>query len=165
MEITEGDFYLGLIQNGESSSFAMDTSSADPQSRQTWEFTGVWAPFRYAANYEYMIRCTIGAGSTAVAPIDPMAASYTLLENFPNPFNPTTTIRYNMPTPGMVTLKVFDINGRLVNTLVNGQNPEGLHRITWDGTDVNGNQVSTGIYFYQIDTPHQHQTQKMVLIK
>ncbi len=165
VEITEGYFYLGLIQGGESSSFGLDTTSIDPPSRQTWEFTGVWAPFRNQLTDEYMIRCTIDAETSAVEPIDPTVASFTLLENYPNPFNPTTTIRYNMPTPGMVTLKVFDISGRLVNTLVNGQNPEGLHRITWDGTDVNGNQVSTGIYFYQIDTPHQHQTQKMVLIK
>ncbi len=165
VEITEGYFYLALIQGGESSSFGLDTTSMDPISRQTWEFTGVWAPFRNQLTDEYMIRCTIDAETSAVALVDPTVASFTLLENYPNPFNPTTTIRYNMPTPGMVTLKVFDISGRLVNTLVNGQNPDGLHRITWDGTDLNGNQVSTGIYFYQIDTPHQHQTQKMVLIK
>lgn len=165
VQITDGCFYLALIQNAESSSFGLDTTNTDPPSRQTWEFTGVWAPFRDQLISEYMIRCTFDAETSAVALVDPIVASYTLLENFPNPFNPTTTIRYNMPNSGKVTLKVFDINGRLVNTLVNGQNPQGMHRIIWDGTDTYGNKMSSGIYFYQIDTPYQHETAKMVLIK
>jgi hypothetical protein len=165
VEITDGCFYLALIQGGESSSFGLDTTNMDPPSRQTWEYTGVWAPFRDQLTSEYMIRCTFDAETSAVALVDPTVASYTLLENYPNPFNPTTTIRYNMPAPGMVTLKVFDINGRLINTLVNGQNPQGMHRIIWDGTDMNGNKLSSGIYFYQIETPHQNETAKMVLIK
>jgi hypothetical protein len=162
--IEDGAFYLGLIQTLESNSFAMDTTSTDPQSRQTWEFTGVWAPFRYEATYEYMIRCNIDY-STNVDPLAKPVTTYRLLENYPNPFNPATTIRYSMTQPGQVTLKIFDITGRLVNTLINAQMPQGIHRISWDGRDASGSAVATGVYFYTIETPDMSKTAKMILIK
>jgi hypothetical protein len=162
--IEDGAFYLGLIQTVESNSFAMDTSAIDPQSRQTWEFTGVWAPFRYEATYEYMIRCRIDHYSN-VDPADLPVTTYRLLENYPNPFNPSTTIMYSTTAPGMVTLKIFDVTGRLVNTLVQGNLPEGIHRIGWDGKDMSGKEVATGVYLYTIETPTTTKSAKMVLIK
>jgi hypothetical protein len=162
--IEDGAFYLGLIQTLESNSFAMDTSSADPQSRQTWEFTGVWAPFRYEATHEYMIRCNVSSFSAVEPGMQPVT-TYRLLENYPNPFNPATTIRYSMTQPGQVTLKIYDITGRLVNTLIDAQMPQGIHRISWDGRDANGISVATGVYFYTIETPNMSKTAKMVLIK
>jgi flagellar hook assembly protein FlgD len=91
--------------------------------------------------------------------------TYRLLENYPNPFNPATTIRYSMTQPGQVTLKIYDITGRLVNTLIDAQMPQGIHRISWDGRDANGISVATGVYFYTIETPNMSKTAKMVLIK
>jgi len=165
VEILSGDFYLGLIQYETSNSFAFDNAGIDPESRTAWEFTGVWAPFREQANHEYMIHCRISGSTPAVETTNPSVITYRLLENYPNPFNPMTTIRYSTTQPGVVTLKVFDVTGRLVNTLVNAQMPEGIHRIAWNGRDSNGNEVSTGVYFYTIETPGSNTTAKMMLIK
>jgi hypothetical protein len=164
--IESGDFYLGLIETDTtaSNSWAMDTTNTDPRSRQTWEYTGVWAPSREQMNYEYMIRCTVDAYE-GVCPADLPVRTYTLLENYPNPFNPSTIIRYSLPKPGIVTLKIFDVTGRLVSTLINQEMPEGIHRIGWNGRDMNGKEVATGMYFYTIQTPNSTKSAKMVLIK
>jgi hypothetical protein len=169
--IESGDFYLGLIETDmtASNSWGMDTTSGvsvviDPASRQTWEYTGVWAPSRMQAHYEYMIRCTVDAYS-GVSPADLPVTTYSLLENYPNPFNPSTTIQYSLGRPGIVTLKIFDVTGRLVNTLLNQNMAQGIHRIGWNGKDTNGKEVATGVYFYTIQTPGSYKTAKMVLIK
>ncbi len=88
-----------------------------------------------------------------------------LYQNVPNPFNPTTTIRYDVLTRGDVSLRVYDVSGRLVKTLVNGPQSAGRQSATWDGTDENGNRVGSGVYFYQLKTAGTVFTKKMVLLK
>jgi hypothetical protein len=92
--------------------------------------------------------------------------SFNLSQNHPNPFNPTTTINYDLPVTAQVTLQVYDVSGRLVRTLVDGNVLDaGRKRIVWDGRDDFGNQVSSGIYFYRISAADYQQTRKMVLIR
>jgi len=89
-------------------------------------------------------------------------------QNHPNPFNPVTTIQYSVHgrrTPAQVTLKVFNIIGQLVRTLVDEEMLPGVHSVTWDGKDERGNQVSSGVYFYQLSAKDQTETKKMVLLK
>lgn len=90
-----------------------------------------------------------------------------LENNFPNPFNPTTTIRYSIKDQGAVSLKVYNAAGQLVRTLVNDvQTPvEGGFRVTWDGKSNAGTQVSSGVYFYKLTAKNFSQTKKMVLLK
>jgi hypothetical protein len=76
---------------------------------------------------------------------------FILQQNYPNPFNPTTTISYELPNPGFVTVKVYDLTGRLVKVLLSGSQAAGAQSVTWDGTDFNGNPVAAGIYIYQIE--------------
>jgi hypothetical protein len=87
-------------------------------------------------------------------------------QNFPNPFNPSTTIRYTVGTAGgQVTLSVYDVTGRLVRTLVNELRTPGQKHAVWDGRDEHGQRVSTGVYFYRLQAPGFEQTRKMVLLK
>jgi len=90
----------------------------------------------------------------------PILTEYRLYNNYPNPFNPTTTLRYELPKDSRVTLSVFDINGREVTRLVNETQPAGCYSITW-----NASEVGSGIYFYRIQAGEFHQVKKMVLMK
>jgi len=104
-------------------------------------------------------------GSTP-APAPPPVPDTRLDQNEPNPFNPTTTIRYTVARDEKVHLAVYDIAGRLVRTLVNRRVPGGVERAAvWDGTDRFGVRVRSGVYFYKIATPSFTQTRKMTMIK
>ena len=90
---------------------------------------------------------------------------FVLGQNFPNPFNPTTRIDYALPEPAHVELRVFNILGQEVKTLVNYEQAAGSHQAVWDGTDASGNGVSSGIYFYKLLTPTSVQTKKMMFVQ
>ncbi|MCX6152108.1 MAG: T9SS type A sorting domain-containing protein [Ignavibacteriales bacterium] len=75
-------------------------------------------------------------------------SSFKLYQNFPNPFNPTTTIKYALPKSSYVELKIYDLIGREIKTLVSGNDTEGYKEVVWDGRNNSGEQVSSGIYFY-----------------
>jgi hypothetical protein len=72
---------------------------------------------------------------------------YGLSQNYPNPFNPTTTIQYDLPQAGWVVLKIYDVLGRNIRTLVEGGNPAGRHTVRWDGKNDVGYDVPSGLYF------------------
>ena len=91
---------------------------------------------------------------------------FSLEQNFPNPFNPITQIRYQLPKQTNVSIRVHDIMGRLVKKLVSNQTRlAGFHQITWDATNNNGDPVSAGMYLYVIQTKEFTDTHKMVLMK
>jgi len=87
------------------------------------------------------------------------------LTNYPNPFNPSTTILYSLPKDMQVNLVVYNIKGQKIKTLHNGKQAKGQHSVIWDGTDENGKLVSSGIYFYKLVTPNKVLTSKMVMLK
>jgi hypothetical protein len=88
-----------------------------------------------------------------------------LLQNVPNPFNPTTKISFDLARAGQVKLQVFDVAGHLVRTLVDGAKPVGRHEVAWNGLDESGRRASSGVYFYQLVTDDFSQTRKMALLK
>ncbi len=88
-----------------------------------------------------------------------------LQDNFPNPFNPTTTIRFDVPQQGQVLLEVFDVHGRLVSSLLNETRPAGYHTVVWDGLDNVGARVASGVYFYRVEAGNFSETKRMTLIK
>jgi hypothetical protein len=90
---------------------------------------------------------------------------FALHQNYPNPFNPVTTLRYDLPENSMVNIKVYDMLGREVRTLVNQVQDAGFKSIMWDATNDYGKSVSAGIYLYQIQAGDFIQTEKMVLLK
>ena len=95
----------------------------------------------------------------------PLPSGYKLYQNYPNPFNPTTKIKYSIPSVGtslmkFVQLKVYDILGREVTTLVNKQQQPGNYEV-----EFNASNLSSGVYFYQLSTENIHLTKKLLLLK
>jgi flagellar hook assembly protein FlgD len=90
---------------------------------------------------------------------------FELNQNYPNPFNPITTISFNLKQAGSVTLKVFDLMGKEVATLVNGYQESGVRQAIWSGKDGNGNAMPSGIYFYRLEVNGLVLTKKMQLLK
>jgi hypothetical protein len=89
-----------------------------------------------------------------------------LYQNYPNPFNPTTHIRYDVPASGgRVTLRIYNVEGRLVRTLINEDQSPGQKMTTWHGRNDQGQSVATGVYFYRMTAPGFTLTKKMVLLK
>jgi len=88
-----------------------------------------------------------------------------LSQNFPNPFNPKTEIEYALPYSGYVLLSIYNIMVQRVATLVDEEQKAGYHKAFWDGRDGNGKDVSTGIYFYRIQTRGFSDTKKIALIR
>ena len=85
--------------------------------------------------------------------------------NYPNPFNPATSIEFTMPRRGHLSLKIFNVRGELVRTLVDGVREQGTDKVLWDGTNDRGRQVSSGVYFYEARADGKVKVDKMALIK
>ena len=90
---------------------------------------------------------------------------FVLRQNFPNPFNGETRIRFVMLEPSFVSIKLYNILGQPVKWLASGDRSMGLHEVTWDGADDFGRAVASGIYFYRLETPQASQTRKLVLLR
>jgi flagellar hook assembly protein FlgD len=84
---------------------------------------------------------------------------------YPNPFNPSTTIRYELPRATDVLLTVHDVRGRLVTTLASGPQSPGLKSAVWDGTTHAGARASSGVYFYRLVAGDVREARRMVLLK
>lgn len=93
----------------------------------------------------------------------PLATS--LLGNTPNPFNPITKINFALKKDAIVKLGIYNVKGQLVKELLNEELSAGLHNLVWEGEDHNGKQVSSGIYFYRMDTEGYTKTKKMIMLK
>ena len=90
---------------------------------------------------------------------------FLLNDNYPNPFNPLTTINYNIPVDGFVNITIYDMMGRVVKTLVNISQTAGFKSVQWNATNDRNDPVSTGLYLYTIQAGNFRQTKKMVLLK
>lgn len=98
-------------------------------------------------------------------PAPEVPAVYFLEQNRPNPFNPSTTIQFGLPKGSRTTLRVFDVNGRLVRTLVDRSLPAGLHSAEWDGRNFHAIEVGSGIYFYELRAGSFIDRRRMALIR
>jgi len=118
------------------------------------------------ANNESQFSNKLEVTTTAVAGQGvELPTSYALNNNYPNPFNPTTMISYQIPKAGEVTLTIINSLGQKVRTLVAGQVAAGYHQMMWDARDDNGNLVGSGTYLYRIEAGNFVQTKKLVLMK
>jgi len=97
--------------------------------------------------------------------LPPVPIEFALYPNYPNPFNPTTTIGYDLPEQSQVELAVYNILGRKIKTVVNSKKDSGRYQTTWDGRDDFGNSVASGVYVYQIKAGDFKQSFKMLLVK
>jgi hypothetical protein len=95
----------------------------------------------------------------------PILDAYRLAQNYPNPFNPTTTINFSMTRAGRVEVKVYDLIGHHVATLVSDYLPAGEHKVVWDGRDMQGRPVASGTYLYRLEVNGATLTRQMTLLK
>jgi hypothetical protein len=106
-----------------------------------------------------------GSGATGVN-ASQMLRQCRLYPSHPNPFNPSATIPFSLPNSRMVSLRIFDISGRLVKTLIRGEMVgAGLHEVVWQGRDDSGRLVATGVYFYRLEADDFSETRRMTLLK
>ena len=119
-------------------------------------------------SYTYRVQLETGGEQTVLFETDevslPLPGSV-LLSNYPNPFNPVTSVRYHIPCRADVTLNVYDTGGRLITSLANGVKKAGWHETAWNGTDRWGNAVSSGIYFCRLRAGKTEISRKMVLLR
>jgi hypothetical protein len=108
-------------------------------------------------------------GNATVYDAPALPTDFRLVQNYPNPFNPTTTIDYNVASNGFVSLKVYDVMGRLVKTLVDNQwavaGQTSDYSVTWNGLDDNSQKVSAGLYIYRLQSGSMSTSNKMILLK
>jgi hypothetical protein len=102
----------------------------------------------------------VGANNNTTTPV-----TASLMQNYPNPFNPTTEIAYELKADQPVNLQIFNAKGQLVKTLVDEVQTAGTKTVTWNGTDDNGNSVTSGVYFYKMKSSTFESARKMILMK
>ena len=93
------------------------------------------------------------------------SSSFKLYSNYPNPFNPVTTLGYDLPENGLVNITIYDMLGNVINNLVNANQSSGYKSIQWNATDNEGETVSSGVYLYKIQAGDFVDTKKMILLK
>ncbi len=148
----DGIFYVCVLETANASAFGKDTGANGNSYLK--EGTGAWTMI---ADGNIMMRATIDLSTDND---DQVAVQKFELNNFPNPFNPETTIKYSVPTTGHTTLKVYNMRGQLVDTLVNGNVTKGSNEIVWSADNH-----TSGVYFYKLENGGQTKVNKMVLMK
>ncbi|MCK5051570.1 MAG: T9SS type A sorting domain-containing protein [Candidatus Cloacimonetes bacterium] len=112
---------------------------------------------------QYVYPITISDGTSS--PDIPELPSSLVASNYPNPFNPSTTIAYSLPNDSMIELIVYNIKGQIVKTLVKGEQLAGTYETVWNGKDNNEKSVSSGIFFYKLTTKDETIMKKMLMLK
>ena len=146
---------------------------------------GTITPQRDKGTYYYFLMWSDGGDTTHVVTIPDTNVTYTAIftdditgdevepvplvnslhQNHPNPFNPNTTISFNLRERGHASLAVYDVAGRLVRVLIDGVKEAGPHDVNWDGKDNTGRGVASGVYFYRLEAGSFTETKKMVLLR
>lgn len=141
------------------------TSPLDYPNGLAFDGTYLWICGR-TSGVQYIVKVDIGLGPIVGVGEPPLVTENKLYSNYPNPFNPTTTINFSVAGNSNVTLQVFNIAGQLVKTLANQRYSGGSHSVVWDGTNDRGNLLSSGIYFYRLKIGEKFvQTKRMLLLK
>ena len=104
-------------------------------------------------------------GTVSVDDENEMPILTALIGNFPNPFNPSTTIKYTIGSMGNVRLNIYNVRGQRIKTLVDEVKEAGFHSTIWNGEDQQGRSVASGVYFYRLETSTGNEVKKMMLMK
>jgi len=114
----------------------------------------------YSIPAHFSVEKTTGVNELGIIP-----KKFSVKQNYPNPFNPSTIIEFALPRQEFVSVKIYDILGRKIKTLVNSRLNAGIHRLAWRGVNENGAEVSGGVYIYRVTAGSNVVTKKMVLLK
>lgn len=157
LEIPTGKFYMGVLETPGASLIGVDTDNSGHS------YTNPGSGWALYNTGEIMIRAIVELG---VDNEDEIAPVLTLgVKNYPNPFNPNTTIAYTVPENGMTSVKIYNLKGQMINALVNKEMVSGNHTVSWNGTDSSGNAVSSGIYFLKVENGGKSVQRKILLSK
>jgi hypothetical protein len=164
---------------GRAALWSSPPAPATPGQRQTIVLTGLapaqhyWVAMRVVDDASNMSAVSnivegvsgfsIGAGTGDEFTQTP--TQYQVAQNYPNPFNPSTVIKYAIPKASHVSIAVYNVLGQLTNVLVDADKPAGNYTAVWDGIDLNGQSVGTGIYMYRLEAGNYAESRKMVLVK
>jgi hypothetical protein len=134
----------------------------------TYKVTALYKDPEGVEDYIESLPSNTAVATPQVSDIDMLAVGSRLRGNYPNPFNPITTLQFTVDsatTSQHVTIDIYNIRGQLVRSLINGEFTTGDYTVIWNGTDDNGRGVSSGIYFYKMTTENYSATRKMILMK
>lgn len=161
------------IYRGTSEDFVPGQGNLIASPSDTTAFDGEW---RWDSGYYYKVSAMDVHGNESgyalLAP-DAVTGAFTsdtpkathLMQNYPNPFAPATTISFGLREPGYASLEVYDVSGRLVRVLIDRALEAGIYRETWDGRDAAGEKAASGVYFYRLKTESFEKTRKMILLR
>jgi hypothetical protein len=169
----ETDLLRYHVYRGLGESFVPGPGNRIAATSDTTAFDGDW---RWDTGYYYKVSAVdIHGNESGFAVLGPtdvtgdetaaVPAANRLHQNFPNPFNPTTVIAFDLKEPAFVRLRVYDAAGRLVRTLLHRRLDPSRHEVPWNGTDDAGAPVSSGVYFYRIEAGGFTETRKMLLLR
>jgi hypothetical protein len=169
-ECSDTDFDYFCVYRSESEDFEPDPGNRVHMTTDTGWLDTVEEGWRY----HYKITAVdfsgneSGPASAEAVTGDDMPTAptaFALYQNVPNPFNPTTLIRFDLPVRSHVRLGIYNVKGQLVRAILDQEIDEGRSEVGWDGTDSMGKGVASGIYFYRLDTPVFGETRKMILLR
>jgi minor extracellular serine protease Vpr len=171
--VTAGqDYHLVISVSNPNDTIKLRTdtpSSATSTNRSSVFSNAAWKNIAESTNPASNMRLraivTSSSGLVSVEIAGSVPKDYQLAQNYPNPFNPSTTIRYSLPVQSHIRLRVFDLMGREVASLVDAQQDAGSYSVNWIGTTNNGVLVSSGVYFCRLEGSGHELTRKMLLLK
>ena len=152
--------HLYFEHDANSASAILDQVEAQASLSTPMEISTAEAALKFYVDPKTGKMPNVKAGQSGRSTDSAQAVNSGLLQNYPNPFNPTTTISYRITQPGKVSLKIFDVLGREVATLVNSEQGQGVYTQKFDAS-----HLSSGIYFYQLNAPGINETRKMLIMK
>ncbi|MBM4168628.1 MAG: T9SS type A sorting domain-containing protein [Ignavibacteria bacterium] len=166
------EYHLVMSPTNPTDTLKMRADDGSVPTDRSSRFDGTWLNFSdpasgITAGRNLRLRVVVSSLSTPlnVTAVDGMPATFELFDNYPNPFNPSTTIRYSIPSQSLVKLKVFDLLGKEIVTLVNEPQNAGTYQVEWNGRDMMGSAVSSGVYFYRLEGSGFAASKKLVLLK
>lgn len=176
--ITDSVHLFGTVwdQNFKVAYLYRDTTTetrSDSLTRRVWNGP-LWPPGQISRTYKIVVVDSAWNSDSVEFPFTEIDGfddntrlpfQFEISQNYPNPFNPITVIEYSVPRKAHVAIKIYNILGRHVATLVNEDKPAGFYKVIWDGSDDCGHEVATGIYLYRFQAGSYVQTRKMMLLK
>jgi len=151
------------ISGANGNSYIIYPVTSDDQGVYCCKITNTIAP--NLTLYSRKVHVKVGGGVAIADDASYLPHVFALQQNYPNPFNPTTLISYDLPNSTNVTLKIYNVQGQEIRTLVDEFQSAGVKSVVWDGLDASGNKVTSGVYFYQISAGDFSSHKKMLLIQ
>ena len=164
----ESEYFIGYRIHSLSGAIPAAYHDAGPRVEGKGAYIKIsgWIPLAPTFDYNFCIKAiAISQNSSGSNEIEVPTFVTSLGNNYPNPFNPQTTISFNLHENNFVKLEIFNIRGQLVKTLISDNYNAGVHSAIWNGIDNRNNPVGSGIYLYKLETGNYSSTKKMILLK